>query len=42
LTVVLDVETAQFSIHVVGLIVDFEKEYVLVVDPNSGLVPGGT
>jgi hypothetical protein len=33
-------ETAQFSLHVVGLVFDHPSQRVIVADPNGGLIPG--
>ena len=35
-------ETAQFSVHVVGLVADPRDQTLYVADPNAGLVPGGS
>ena len=33
-------ETAQYSLHVVGLVFDKENQRVVVADPNGALLPG--
>ena len=35
------IETAQFSCHVVGLVLDARARVAFVADPNGALVPGG-
>jgi hypothetical protein len=39
--VVDTIETAQYSCHVVGLVVDARARVAYVADPNGALVPGG-
>ena len=34
-------ETAMYSIHVVGLVLDAKNKTVVIADPNGGLLPGG-
>jgi len=34
-------ETAQYSCHVVGLVLDATRRVLVVADPNGGLLPGG-
>ena len=34
-------ETAQYSCHVVGLVIDASRRVLCVADPNGGLLPGG-
>ena len=34
-------ETAQYSCHVVGLVLDTKQHSLVVADPNGGLLPGG-
>lgn len=35
-----DAETAQYSCHVVGLVLDARRRALYVADPNGGLIPG--
>ena len=35
-------ETAKYSCHVVGLVLDATRRVCIVADPNGGLVPGGS
>ena len=37
---VTDFESGQYSVHVVGLVVDRESKALIIADPNGGLVPG--
>ena len=34
------VETAQYSLHVVGLVFDVPRQRVIIADPNGALIPG--
>ena len=33
-------ETAQYSLHVVGLVFDKQRSRILIADPNGALIPG--